>query len=111
MHTDETHTQIVVTHSHSSLFSTASDNCEIHSLCTKTWPGRKIISVIELMGLSETGEQPRAAKERLKRRRRNRRRRRGERRRRQRCVYIRWEKEKRATGRKGEMHNVFCIVS
>lgn len=26
-------------------------------------PGRKIISVIELMGLSETEEQPRAAKE------------------------------------------------
>lgn len=59
-----THTHIqntAVARSHSSLFSTASDNCEIHSLCTKTWPGRKIISVIELMGLSETGEQPRAA--------------------------------------------------
>lgn len=65
MHTDETHTHThtAVTHSHSSLFATASDNCEIHSLCTKTWPGRKIISVIELMGLRETGEQPRAAKE------------------------------------------------
>lgn len=53
----------MVTLIRSSLFSTASDNCEIYSLCTKTWPQRKIISVIELMGLSEIGEQPREAKE------------------------------------------------
>lgn len=69
MHTEQTHTRAhtythtAVTHSHSLLFSTASDKCEIHSVCTKTWLGREIISVIELMGLSETGEQPRGAKE------------------------------------------------
>lgn len=53
----------MVTLIRSSLFSTAPDNCEIYSLCTKTWPQRKIISVIELMGLSEIGGQPREAKE------------------------------------------------
>lgn len=39
------------------------DNCEMHSLCTTALPQRKIISVIKLMGLSETGERPREAKE------------------------------------------------
>lgn len=95
-----------MTHSRSSSFSTASDNCENHCLYTNTWPGRKIISVIELMGLSEAGEQPRAAKEDKSR---NRMRRRKEERRRRHVCMAR-EKEERVAGRKREKCLDECLL-